>query len=119
MLPLPQEERDPTATRTATAFAGDFLCRELIGALGRKADEARAELSDPNQSSDLVCQTFGSQRYTVPRRAMRETGGKPAGHSHGRELDVAGSRGNPGSCGRRSAIQAPESTCGPKPCSAR
>ena len=120
LLPLPPEDRDPTPTRTVTAFAGDFLCRELIGALGRKAEEARAALSDPNRGFGAGLPDF---RFATVYRAP--TGHAGAGrelvrHSPGSELDGAGSHDDPGG-GRRAAGRSRlrESTCRPRLCSAR
>lgn len=70
MLPLPEEQPDTAPFREATARAGDYLCRELMSALGRETEAARNEVPPP-EVAGLMCQTFGSYRFFVPRRPLK------------------------------------------------
>jgi serine/threonine protein kinase len=73
MLPLPEESDDPTELHDVALLAGDFLCRELVTPVGRRADELREEaLANPEEPGAFVCQTFGSYRYSMPRQVLRD-----------------------------------------------
>ncbi|MBY0528186.1 MAG: protein kinase [Gemmataceae bacterium] len=78
VLPLPEEGADPAPTRETTMLVGDYLCRELLTPLGRKADEGRAELfaANPPDEGSMLCQTFGAYRYSMPRRVLMEQVGR-------------------------------------------
>ncbi|MBL8798358.1 MAG: protein kinase [Planctomycetia bacterium] len=75
MVPLPEPSPDPKPTDDAAAWAADFICRDLVAPLGRAVDEARAKL-DPAGGGEMICQTFGANLFSTPRRALLDQVGK-------------------------------------------
>jgi hypothetical protein len=73
VLPLPEEGADPAALKDVTVLTGDFLCRDLVTPIGRRADDLREEAqANPEEPGAFVCQTFGSYRYSMPRQVLRD-----------------------------------------------
>lgn len=78
ILPLP-EETEARSLREVSGTAADFLYRNLVTPLGRTIDEARAgTAAPPRHPWGLDCQTFGSYRISLPRKALLEQVGRHA-----------------------------------------
>jgi serine/threonine protein kinase len=75
MVPLPEPSNDPKPTDDAAAWAADFVCRDLVAPLGRAADAARAKL-DSAGGGEMICQTFGANLFSTPRRPLLDQVGK-------------------------------------------
>jgi serine/threonine protein kinase len=76
MLPLPEEGGDGSAVADLLTQAGDFLSRDLVTPLGRAADKIRSEITVEDTEGGMVCQTFGTYRFSVPRRELLERIGR-------------------------------------------